>query len=227
MSILILGASGGIGDALSKRFVAAEKTVFAHYHTNRPHGIPLKADLYSEEAVKQMFREIGYQTAFLDTMIYAAGIHDDHNIVDMTSAEWYNVLTLNLTGAFLCAKYALPVMRDGGRIVFLSSVVGQAGVPGCANYAASKAGLEGFARTLAREVAYRGITVNTVALGYTECGMIRDVPEKHLAEILGRTPIGRLVTGNEIYALVKYLIGPDSGAMTGQTISLNGGLYMG
>ncbi len=227
MSILVIGASGGVGRVLTNRLVLDGYTVISHYYSTKYGPHPVQADLREEDEVRAMFDGISRWEPPLNAIIYAAGIHEDHRVAQMPVAEWNDVLRINLTGAFLCARYGLPVMRDGGRVVFMSSIVGQVGVPGCSNYAASEAGLKGFVRTLAREVAPRGITVNTVALGYTECGMIRDVPSDHLGEIVKQTPIGRLVTGAEIYALVKYLIGPDAGAMTGQTINLNGGLYLG
>jgi 3-oxoacyl-[acyl-carrier protein] reductase len=228
MSILILGASGGIGRALAARFVANGEGVFVHYRSNDPGpGYQVQANLGYEEEVKRMFSEIASGPDALRAMVYAVGIHSDNTVERMSLLQFKAVLEINLTGAFLCAKYALPIMAAGGRIVFLSSIVGQAGVPGCANYAASKAGLEGFARSLAREVAPRGITVNTIALGYTELGMISDISERRKEAIIGDTPTGRLVTGDEIFALVDYLIGPVAGAVTGQTINLNGGLYLG
>jgi 3-oxoacyl-[acyl-carrier protein] reductase len=145
----------------------------------------------------------------------------------MSEADWDAVVDANLKGAFACAKAAIKIMlRTGGRIVNVTSVVGAMGNPGQANYVASKAGLVGLTKALAREYAGRGILVNAVAPGFIETDMTHGLPDKVKEELLRQIPLGRLGQADDVAGAVAFLAGPDSGYVTGQVIHVNGGMYM-
>ena len=161
-------------------------------------------------------------------LVNNAGITRDGLAVRMKRSDWSEVLDINLSGAFLAIQLVLPgMMRNRwGRIINIASVVGQAGSAGQANYAASKAGLIGMSKSLAQEMGSRGITVNVVAPGYVETDMTKGLPEELKQRIMAAVPLGRLGTGEDIAAAVKFLASDEASYITGQVLGVNGGMYM-
>jgi acetoacetyl-CoA reductase len=164
----------------------------------------------------------------VDYLVNNAGITVDKTMRKMTIEDWHAVLRINLSGAFSMSKAVLEHMIDRGfgRIVNISSLIGQTGGIGQANYAASKSGLFGMTQSLAREVARKGITANCVAPGFIETEMVAAVPEEVLAKLLEGVPVGRLGQASEIARAVQFLVDDDAGYITGSVISVNGGLDM-
>jgi len=182
----------------------------------------------SPESVKEGFARILKDKTRIDVLVNNAGIARDGLAVRMKPADWELVLKVNLEGAFLCSQQALPgMMRNRwGRIVNISSVVGQAGSVGQANYAASKAGLIGFTKALAQEMGSRGITVNAIAPGYIATDMTKDLPEELKQKMLATVPLGRMGTPDDIASAVKFLVSDDASYITGHVLAVNGGMYM-
>jgi 3-oxoacyl-[acyl-carrier protein] reductase len=161
-------------------------------------------------------------------LVNNAGITRDGLAIRMKAADWDAVIDLNLNGAFRCIQQVLPgMMRNRwGRIVNVTSVVGQAGSAGQANYAASKAGMIGLTKSVAQEMASRGITVNAVAPGYIDTDMTKDLPEQVKQSILSAVPVGRMGTGEDVAAAVKFLVSDEAAYITGHVLAVNGGMYM-
>ena len=164
----------------------------------------------------------------IDILVNNAGITRDQLLLRMKQDDWDEVLKTNLTGAFVCAQAVLKPMikQRAGRIVSVSSVVGQAGNAGQANYAASKAGLIGFSKALAREVASRGVTVNIVAPGLIDTDMTRALAQKAQTDWTAQIPLGRLGTTTDVAAAVCFLVSDEASYITGQVLAVNGGMYM-
>jgi 3-oxoacyl-[acyl-carrier protein] reductase len=191
-------------------------------------AMTVNLDVTSAESVKQAFARALAEKSRVDVLVNNAGITRDGLAVRMKQSDWDLVLRLNLDGAFLCSQAALPgMMRNRwGRIINISSVVGQAGSAGQANYSASKAGLIGLTKALAQEMASRGITVNAVAPGYIATDMTAVLPEEVRAKILAAVPMGRMGKPEDIAAAVKFLASEDAAYITGQVLAVNGGMYM-
>jgi 3-oxoacyl-[acyl-carrier protein] reductase len=191
-------------------------------------AMTLNLDVTSAESVKQGFDRVLKDKSRIDVLVNNAGIARDALAVRMKPADWDLVLNLNLSGAFRCIQAVLPgMMRNRwGRVVNISSVVGQAGSPGQANYAASKAGLIGITKALAQEMASRGITVNAVAPGYIATDMTKDLPEDVKQKIMSSIPMARMGTPQDIANAVKFLCSEDAAYITGQVLAVNGGMYM-
>jgi 3-oxoacyl-[acyl-carrier protein] reductase len=168
------------------------------------------------------------QFGSIDVLVNNAGITKDGLAVRMKAADWDQVLATNLTGAFVAIQQVLPrMMRERwGRIVNISSVVGESGNAGQANYAASKAGLIGLTKALAQEVGSRSITVNAVAPGYIETDMTHGISDEIKAKLVAQTPLRRMGTGDDIAQAVKFLVSEEAGFITGHVLDVNGGLYM-
>jgi len=239
---LITGASGALGGEMARYMIKQGYNVILNYH-DHPGKIDkllkeinngggehtaIKCDITVEEEVIDMFRQISEKYGKLDCLVNNVGIHIDSPTWKLSLEDWQKVVDVNLTGTFLCSKHAIPLMKENGygRIISISSVVGQRGEFGTSNYAASKSGLFGLTKTIAREVAKYDITCNTVVLGYFSIGMINDVPMEMQERIKKTIPLKRFGDPKELNALVSYLFSEDASYMTGQILGLNGGYYM-
>jgi 3-oxoacyl-[acyl-carrier protein] reductase len=191
-------------------------------------AMTLDLDISSPESVKAGFAKVNAEKGHVDVLVNNAGIARDALSMRMKLTDWDLVLKINLFGAFYAAQQALPGMMKArwGRIVNMASVVGQAGSPGQANYAASKAGLIGMTKALAQEVGSRGITVNAVAPGYIGTDMTAGLPEELKQKMLASVPLGRMGTPADIANAVKFLVSDEASYITGHVLSVNGGMYM-
>jgi 3-oxoacyl-[acyl-carrier protein] reductase len=191
-------------------------------------AMTLDLDISSAESVKQGFETVLQEKGRVDVLINNAGITRDGLAVRMKPADWDLVLKINLHGAFFAIQQALPGMMKNrwGRIVNISSVVGQAGSVGQANYAASKAGLIGMTKALAQEVGSRNITVNAVAPGFIDTDMTKVLPEELKQKMLAGVPLARMGKPEDIANAVKFLVSEDASYITGHVLAVNGGMYM-
>ncbi|WP_163271535.1 3-oxoacyl-[acyl-carrier-protein] reductase [Chelativorans alearense] len=235
---LITGASGGIGEAVARALHAQGAIVGLHGTRvekleslagelgERARIFP--ANLSDRNEVKAMAAKAESELEGVDILVNNAGITRDGLFVRMSDEDWDAVLEVNLTSAFrLTRELTHPMMRRRfGRIVNISSVVGVTGNPGQANYCASKAGLIGFSKSLAQEIATRNVTVNCVAPGFIESAMTEKLNEKQRDAIMGVIPMKRMGSGGEIASAVVYLASAEAGYVTGQTIHVNGGMVM-
>ena len=235
---LVTGATGGIGEEIARALHAQGATVGLHgtrqeklETLGNELGERVKlfpADLTDREAVKALGQKAEAELEGVDILVNNAGITKDGLFVRMSDADWDSVLEVNLTSVFrLTRELTHPMMRRRfGRIINITSVVGVTGNPGQANYCASKAGMIGFTKSLAQEVATRNITVNCVAPGFIESAMTGKLNDKQKDAILSAIPSKRMGTGAEIAAAVIYLAANEAGYVTGQTLHVNGGMAM-
>lgn len=235
---LITGASGGIGGAIATALHGAGATValsgtrveplqaLADSLGDRAHVLP--CNLSDAEAVTALPKEAAEKMGSVDILVNNAGITRDNLFMRMSDEEWASVLEVNLTSTMrLCKGVVRGMMKSRwGRIVNISSVVGATGNPGQANYAASKAGMVGMSKSIAYEVASRGITVNCVAPGFIETAMTEKLNDDQKNGILGQIPAGRMGHSDEIAAAVLYLASAEAGYVTGATLHVNGGMAM-
>ncbi|AUC51914.1 beta-ketoacyl-ACP reductase [Sagittula sp. P11] len=235
---LVTGASGGIGGAVAKALHGAGATVglsgtrtepleaLAAELGARAHVLP--CNLSDADAVNALPKQAVEAMGSLDILVNNAGITRDNLFMRMSEEEWAQVLEVNLTSTFRLCKGVLRGMMKArwGRIVNISSIVGSTGNPGQGNYAAAKAGLVGMSKSLAYEVASRGITVNAVAPGFIETAMTDKLNDDQKAAILNQIPAGRMGTSEEIAAAVLYLASPEAAYVTGATLHVNGGMAM-
>ena len=250
----VTGGTRGIGAAISRSFAEQGAIVAAGYSRDgeraatlreqlRDHGVDTtihQGNLGSAEDCRRTVSEVIEAHGRLDILVNNAGITIDKTVLKMTDEDWYKVIAVNLSGAFFMSQAVLPHMieRGSGRIVNISSIIGETGNIGQANYAASKSGLSGLTKTLAREATFQlsragkltedgiGITVNTVAPGFIATEMLESAPEKVLDKIRSQIPVGRLGRPDEIARAVHFLIADKSSYITGQTLSVNGGMDM-
>lgn len=237
---IVTGASRGIGRAVARRLAAAGAAVVAAARSDHADGVAaeirdaggrsvgVSVDVTDPERVEAMVRAALDEYGRIDVLVNNAGIVRDRLALRMTPEDWDAVVATNLTAAFACARAVLrPMIRQrGGRIVNVGSVVGRMGNAGQANYAASKAGLEGFSKALAREVASRGITVNVVAPGMIATDMTAGLGESARKTLLAQIPAGRLGTAGDVAGAVCFLASDEAAYVTGHVLAVNGGMYM-
>ena len=239
---VVTGASRGIGLEIA-RILAKENCRLCLVSRSREgiHGsaealaatgaeiLPLVANVADPEQVKSLFSAATERWGQVDYLVNNAGITRDRLVLRMSSEDWDTVMDTNLRGTFNCTREALALMvrKRFGRIVNIASVVGQVGNPGQANYVASKAGIIGFTKAVAREVASRNITVNAVAPGYIETEMTQSLKGDVQEALLKMIPLGRMGTASEVAAGVKFLLSDEAGYITGHVLCINGGMYMG
>ena len=230
--VLVTGGSRGIGLAVAQRFAAAGDRVAVTYRSSDPPDglFGVKCDVTSTADVDSAFAAIEEHFGGpVEVLVSNAGVNKDMLLLRMSEADFTGVIDANLTAAFRVVKRATQGMLRArrGRIILMSSVVGLLGSAGQANYAASKAGLVGFARSLARELGSRSITVNVVAPGPVDTDMTAALGEKRLAELTAAVPLCRVATADEIAGTIVFLASPDAAYITGAVIPVDGGLGMG
>ncbi|MFZ5722786.1 MAG: 3-oxoacyl-ACP reductase FabG [Pseudomonadota bacterium] len=238
---LVTGASRGIGQAIAQELLAQGATVVGTATTDSGaaaiaaaiaaaggKGTGLAMNVASTESVGSALAKIEAQFGTPTILVNNAGITRDNLLMRMKDEEWEEVINTNLNGLYRLSKGVLRGMMKArtGRIINIGSVVGAMGNGGQTNYAAAKAGLEGFTRALAREIGSRNITVNAVAPGFIDTDMTRELAEAQRTAMLGQIPLGRLGEPREIAAVVAFLAGDAAGYITGATIPVNGGMYM-
>lgn len=239
---LVTGSSRGIGEAIALRLAQEGAKVAVNYHTGEEaaarvveaiaasggDAVSIGADVSREDQVNTLVKRVLEHWQRLDILVNNAGITRDRLLLRMSSQDWDEVLNVNLRGAYMCTRAALPhmVRRRHGRIVNVSSVVGLSGNPGQANYAASKAGLIGLTKAVAREVASRNITVNAVAPGYIVTDMVQNLPEEVQKSVLEHIPLARFGAPEDVAEAVAFLCSDGAGYITGQVIGIDGGLAM-
>ena len=230
-SVLVTGGNRGIGLAIARAFAAqGDKVAVTHRGTGAPDGLlAVRCDITDTEQVDAAFREVEQQHGPVEVLVSNAGITQDTLLLRMSEEQFTRVIDANLTGAYRVAKRAATGMlrRRWGRIVFISSVVGLSGSAGQVNYAASKAGLVGMARSIARELGSRSITANVVAPGFVATDMTATLSEDRKKDILGQVPLGRYAELEEVAAAVTWLASDAAGYVTGAVLPVDGGLGMG
>ncbi|TDC21671.1 3-oxoacyl-[acyl-carrier-protein] reductase [Streptomyces sp. 8K308] len=235
-SVLVTGGNRGIGLAIAHAFAEAGDKVAITYRSGEPPQelielgcLPVRCDITESEQVEQAYKEIEEKHGKVEVLVANAGITRDQLLLRMSDEDFTAVLDTNLTGTFRVAKRAARGMlrAKSGRIVLISSVVGLMGAAGQANYGASKAGLIGFARSLARELGSRGITCNVVSPGWVDTDMARAVSEERRAEVMANVPLGRYAQPEEVAGVVRFLTSDTAAYITGAVIPVDGGLGMG
>ncbi len=238
---IVTGAGRGIGSAIARELGETGANVIVNYSTSAssaeelaeeirtlgPKALAIKADVTDIEQVRNMVNRVMETFGQIDILVNNAGITRDKTLKNMSRENWDEVMHVNLGSVFNCTKLVLPHMleRKSGKIVNISSFVALAGNVGQANYAATKAGIIGFTKSIALEVARYGITVNAVCPGFTETDMLWQVPENIRQRILEKIPMARFGTAEEIAACVRYIVS-EGDYMTAQAISINGGVYI-
>jgi 3-oxoacyl-[acyl-carrier protein] reductase len=230
-SVLVTGGNRGIGLAIATAFREAGDQVAVTYRSGEPPAgfLGVKCDVTDAEQVNAAFDTIQDEQGPVEVLVANAGITRDTLLLRMSDEDWDAVIETNLTGSFRVARRAAKGMLRlrRGRIVFISSVVGMLGSPGQVNYAASKSGLIGMSRSIARELGSRGITANVVAPGFIETDMTSVLPEETQKQYLSQIPLGRFGLTEEIAKAVQWLASDDAGYITGAVIPVDGGIGMG
>lgn len=229
--VLVTGGNRGIGRAIAESFRAAGDDVAITYRSGEPPEgfLAVRCDITDKDAVEAAFAEIEEKQGPVEVLVANAGITRDTLLLRMTDEDWSAVLDTNLTGTFRVTKRAAKGMLRlrRGRIILISSVVALLGSAGQVNYAASKAGLVGMARSLARELGSRSITTNVVAPGFVETEMTEVLPEEKKAEYKAQIPLGRYASVEEVASAVQWLASDGAAYVTGAVIPVDGGLGMG
>lgn len=240
--VVVTGGSRGIGRAICAALSAPGTTVYFNYHSHSDAAQATvkdisagggkacchQVDVSAEDAVSDYLGDVLKASGRIDVLVNNAGITRDGLLVRMKESDWDAVMDVNLKGTFNCMKVAAKAMMKQryGRIINISSVVGVSGNPGQANYVASKAGIIGLTKAVARELASRNITVNAVAPGYIDTDMTGDLDDKAKAAMIGQIPMGRIGTPEEIAGVVAFLASKAADYITGQVIHVSGGMYM-
>lgn len=242
--VLVTGSSRGMGACILEAFARAGATCIVNYFADpegvnkrdaeqtaerlRAHQAPvhvLDADVRSFDSVAGMMKRILDATGGLDILVNNAGICKDRTIKRMSLDEWHSVIQTNLDGVFYCSKLGVELLRDGGRIVNISSIAGMIGFPGQCNYSAAKAGVIAMTRVLAKELAKRKITVNAVAPGIVQTPMLGEIKPEVVAEYEKQIPMGRVGLPEDIANAVLFLASEESSYITGQTLPVTGGWH--
>lgn len=239
---LVTGGSRGIGRAVCLKLAALGATVYVNYSSNAAaadetvrecqqrgaKAVAIGFDVGSSEAVDSAVEKIIAEAGKIDILVNNAGISKDGLFVRMKDEDWQRILNINLNGAFYCSRAVSRVMMKAryGRIVNMSSVVGEMGNPGQAPYVASKAGLIGLTKSMAKELASRGITVNAIAPGYIETDMTEEIDSKRKEDLMKAIPLGRIGVADDIANATAFLASDDAAYVTGQVLGVNGGMYM-
>ncbi len=239
---LVTGASRGIGRAIAERLANAGAFVLVNYVKQEAAAEETRAAIIAQGGQAELCRfdvangaevttavqDVVERHGRLDVLVNNAGLSIDNLLLRLKEEEWDRVMNINLKGVFLCTKAAMrPMLKQkGGRIINLTSVVAQTGNAGQAAYTAAKAGIIGFTKTMAKELASRSITVNAVAPGFIETDMTGSLPEQVKSGYLSLIPANRWGTVAEVAEVVTFLAGPFAGYITGQTINVNGGMFM-
>ncbi|HHZ6736540.1 TPA: 3-oxoacyl-ACP reductase FabG [Proteus mirabilis] len=235
---LVTGASRGIGRAIAEKLIACGATVIgtatsengakaiSEYLGNKGKGFVL--NVTETDSIEKFLADVRAEFGEIDILVNNAGITRDNLLMRMKDDEWQDIIDTNLSSVFRLSKAVMRAMmkKRYGRIITIGSVVGTMGNAGQANYAAAKAGVIGFSKSLVREVASRGITVNVVAPGFIETDMTRALTEDQRAGILSQVPANRLGDAKEIASAVAFLASDEAGYITGETLHVNGGMYM-
>ncbi len=239
--VLVTGATGGLGTAMCKKLYEDGFHVVGNYHTKskadawlaqmKKEGFDVElffGDVSDFDSTAEMIKKIETDVGPIDTLVNNAGITRDMRLINMGKDDWNAVINTNLNSVFNCTRNVLQGMIDRkfGRIINISSVNGQRGQFGQTNYSAAKAGMHGFTKSLAMEVAKLGITVNTISPGYIGTDMVMAVPEKVLTQIVAQIPMGRLGGTDEVAYLVSFLASDKSSFITGANYSINGGQHV-
>lgn len=237
---LVTGASGALGGAIAERLAADGYRLALHHHTNGVQELAdrlrkrggrvalVQGDVCQETDVQRMVGDAQKALGPLTLLVNNAGLVKDRTITKMSVSEWDVVLDTNLKGTFLVSRAVVGGMRErkSGKIVNISSIVGAMGNFGQVNYAASKAGLIGLTKALARELARDQVTVNCICPGFMDTPMVRSVPEEAQQKLLAQIPLGRFGEPSAVGDAVAYLAGPGGDWITGQVLHVNGGMYM-
>ncbi len=238
---LVTGASRGIGAAIAERLgksgaivigtatsAAGAEKISARFAEVGVRGAGKVLNVTDADSVAALLKEVGDEFGAPAILVNNAGITKDNLLMRMSDEEWFDVINTNLSSIYRLSKGVLRGMMKArwGRIINISSVVGAMGNPGQSNYAATKAGVSGFARSLAAEVGSRNITVNTVAPGFIDTDMTKVLPEEQKQQLMSRIPLGRLGAPEEIASVVVFLASDAGAYISGETIHVNGGMYM-
>ncbi len=241
--ILITGASRGIGRAIAIELASPQNFIYVNYLNNKTKADEVVSeiekrdgkakaigfDVSNTEQIEQAFEQISQESGGVDILVNNAGIPIDGLLLRYKDEDWQKSIHVNLTSVYACTKAALKTMmrrKNNGRIISMTSVVGQMGNAGQSVYAATKAGIVGFTKSIAKEVASRNITVNAIAPGFVKTEMTDALTAEQQAKIMEQIPLKRVAEPNEIASVVKFLISAEAGYITGQTIAVNGGMYL-
>ncbi|PKB78160.1 MAG: 3-oxoacyl-[acyl-carrier-protein] reductase [SAR202 cluster bacterium MP-SInd-SRR3963457-G2] len=237
---LVTGASRGIGAVIARRLAEAGVKVGVNYLSSPEsaeevvssiisaggEALLVEGDVAQEEPAKSTIQQVVSNWGRIDILVNNAGINRDRLLLRMNTDDWDQVIQVDLRGAFLCTRFVMPhlIKQRSGRIVNISSVVGISGNPGQANYAAAKAGLIGFTKSVAREVASRNVTVNALAPGYIATGMVEKLSEAAREKILSRIPMGRFGVAEDVSEAVVFLCSNGASYITGEVLTIDGGM---